>query len=333
MKSNRVIAVLAGLALGITMVPIPAMGADPIDQFVDAGDGTPLLRQGPGSGVILGLLYPDGQRTYTLTTDAQGVVTTDVREVMISDVAQEAMASATQGHGNGGDDEFPDTPGFPGACERDTFTLAGFTWDKPWLFRTTIGSTLGTDDQADFDAAARRGTYNMIKGRNTCGLHGGLTAAGAFVGHTPTHGNFVEIDGQVTCGAPDSENVLDTVDMPGGFLEALLAAFCIWTETDNGVTRAVSADLRFNNGDYKWTYDPNDPSCDGAFPPDPDRWRWDVESTITHEAGHVFGLVNLSEIEDINQTMFPGVRRCSGHFRTLGLGDLLGMRALYGAPR
>jgi hypothetical protein len=45
-----------------------------------------------------------------------------------------------------------------------------------------------------------------------------------------------------------------------------------------------------------------------------------VESALTHEAGHVFGLVNL--------TMYPGIRRCTGHYRTLGLGDVLGMRAL-----
>jgi hypothetical protein len=72
---------------------------------------------------------------------------------------------------------------------------------------------------------------------------------------------------------------------------------------------AVSADIRMNSGDYNWTYNPNDdPACDPALPPDPQRWRYDVESVLTHEVGHVFGLVNLSEAEDINQTMFPGIK-------------------------
>jgi hypothetical protein len=338
MKPTRAIAVL-GLALGAALIPTTTTGAAAVDnpcrlpggvlesdalgthsavacgavgRLVDAGHGVPLPVQPPGHSVTLGLLYPAGEHTYTVTTDAAGFVT-----------------SSDQGADR--PDEFPDLPG-PGACERDSYRLAGFTWHEPWLYRTTVGTTLATDSQADFDAAMRRSTANIVHGRNTCDMHGGLTAAGAFVGHTTAHGDFAYRDGVTTCTDSDSQNVIDEGDLPGGFLEATLAAFCVWTETTDGVTRAVSADLRLNNGDYNWTYDPNEPACDPAFPPDPQRWRYDVESVLTHEVGHVFGLVNLSAVEDVNQTMFPGVRRCSGHMRSLGRGDLLGLRALYGAP-
>ena len=353
MKSTRAVAVLVGIALGITTVPILTTGAaaavnpcrlpdgvldvrdlgarsavacDAVGRLVDAGDGVPLAIQPPGHGVVQGRLYPTGARTYTLTTDAQGVLTTDVQEP----VTTRELETGTSILGRKAD-EFPDVPG-PGACERDTYALAGFRWDRPYLFRTTIGTALGTERQADFDAAARRAFDNLTKGRNTCGMRGGTRAVAALIGHTATAGNFAYVDDQVTCTAPDSRNVLDEGDMPGGFLEALLAAYCVWTETRHGATRAVSADLRFNDGDYNWTYHPNDPACDPALPPDPDRWLYDVESTLTHEAGHVFGLVNLSADEDVNLTMYPGIRRCTGHFRTLGRGDVLGMRALYPKP-
>lgn len=354
MKRTRSIAGLIGLTLGLTMVPalttptaaavdfcrLPggvlsvgdlagrsAVACGAVGRLIDVGDGAPMRIPAPGNGVILGLSGPDGARTYTLSTDSHGLVSVGIGNQVIGHQPTAAGPSPlTRG------EEFPDLPG-PSACERDSFVLAGFKWHKPYLFRTTVGTALATEDQRDFDAAARRSVRKFTRAYNDCGLRVPLGAAGAFIGHTFTHGNFITVGDQVTCDAPDNENVLDEGDMPGGFLEAVLAAFCVWTQTDNGVTRAVSADLRFNDGDYNWTYDPsNDPLCDRALPPDPDRWRYDVESTIMHELGHVYGLVNLSSIDDANLTMFPGVSRCTGHFRTLGLGDVLGLQALYGVP-
>ena len=360
MKPIRTVAVLVGVALGATMSPAvttaAASAADPcrlphgvlavsdlagrsaadcaaVGRLVDTGHGVALPIQSPGTSVSLGLLYPTGSAIHSVSTDHQGLVHATSQRLDSSE-SVDAQSNAPLGRGRPGPGgAFPESPG-PGPCERDTFTLAGFKWNRPWLFRTTVGSTLGTDRQSDFDAAARRATDNFVHARNDCGIKGGLTAAGAFVGHTTATGNFEYVDGQATCGARDSRNVLDTDDLPGGFLEATLAAFCIWTETRHGRTEAVEADLRFNNGDYSWTYDPLSPDCDPdpTLPPDPIRWKYDVESIMTHEVGHVYGLVNLSSFDDLNLTMFPAIRRCSGNLRTLGLGDVLGMKALYGRP-
>jgi hypothetical protein len=339
MKSTRAIVVLIGLTLGVALIPSPSTGAiaaNPcrlpggiltftdlsarsavqcgvVGRLVDAGDGVRLPIQLPGDSVTLDLLYPTGARTYTLSTDAQGLVTS-------ASQAPHSPARASQ---------LPDLPG-PGPCDRESYELRPYKWYWPWLYRTATGTALATDSQADFDAATRRATANITQGRNTCDLHGGVRAAGAFVGHTTTRGNFVYADGQTGCGASDNQNVIDEGDLPGGFLDATLAWTCTWAETHNGVMMAVSADIRMNSGDYNWTYDPNDPACDPALPSDPQRWRYDVESVLTHEVGHVYGLVNLSAAEDVNQTMYPGIRRCTGHMRTLGRGDVLGMRALYG---
>ncbi|MGE5827719.1 MAG: hypothetical protein ACM30G_05055 [Micromonosporaceae bacterium] len=328
---------------------LSAVACGAVGRFVDAGDGVPLLVQPPGRSVTLGLLSPTGTRTYTLTTDAQGRVTASTQSWDATDTVLGLLpgqgSTNSQGSANGQGsvngqginttgpkaDEFPDVPGFPGACERDSYNLAGFKWYGPYLYRTRLGSALANGSPDDFDAAARRAFNNWTHGRNTCDMHGGINATAAQVGHTTLRGNFINENGQTTCGVSDGENVLDTNDLAGGTFEAFLAGYCVWTENHDGLAQATSADLSFNNGDYNWTYHPTtDPLCDPAPPPDPQRWRYDVESTMTHEAGHVFGLVNLAEIEDLNQTMFPGVRRCSGHFRTLGRGDVLGMRALYG---
>jgi hypothetical protein len=334
MKFVRAITLLTAFTSGVGAAQLPATAAaDPcrlpegvlpatalaarsvlecgaVGRLVDAGDGVALPVQQPGGSVTLDMLFPDGARTYTLTTDGQG-------RVSMADDSKKPSP-------------FPDLPG-PGPCERDSYELRSYKWHSPWLFLTTVGTTLATTRQADFDAAARRATANLTQGRNTCGMQGRTRAVGAFIGHTSSRGDFVYVDGQTTCGDSDHQNVIDTGDLPGGFLDATLAWTCTWAETRGGVTRATSADIRLNNADYNWTYRPNDdPACDPALPPDPQRWRYDVESVLTHEIGHVYGLVNLSSADDLNLTMFPGIRRCSGHMRTLGRGDVLGMRALYG---
>lgn len=339
MQSKRAITLLIAFTLGIGSVPVLATGGaaatnpcrlpggvlhskalaarsavscGAVGRLVDAGDGVALPVQQPGSSVTMDLLYPSGARTYSLTTDEHGLVSTAVQ----------APASHTP-------TQFPDLAG-PTACDRDTYELRSYKWHRPWLFRTTRGTALATNRQSDFDAAARRALANITQGRNTCGLRGKSGATGALIGHTARQGNFVYADGQTTCGARDRHSVIDEGDLPGGFLEATLAWTCTWTETRRGVTRAVEADIRMNGADYNWTYHPtDDPACIPAFPPDQQRWRYDVESVLTHEMGHVYGLVNLSADEDLNLTMYPGVRRCTGHMRTLGRGDVLGMQALY----
>ncbi|MFI5706644.1 hypothetical protein [Kribbella sp. NPDC051620] len=339
MKSARLTTLLVAFTMGVSTLPVggaaaatnpcrlpegvlhstalaarSAVDCGAVGRLIDAGDGVALTVPQPGDSVTMDLLFPSGARTYTLTTDEQGRVSTGPAP------AKHEPAS-----------QFPDLAGQPGACDRDTYVLRDYKWRSPWLFRTTWGTKLATNRQRDFDAAVRRSLANLTDGHNTCGLNGKTRAAGALLGHTSRQGNFVYADGATTCGQRDHHSVIDEGDLPGGFLEATLAWTCTWSETRHGVTRAVEADIRMNSADYNWTYDPvNDPKCKPEQPPEYDRWRYDVESVLTHEMGHVYGLVNLSAPEDLNLTMYPGVRRCTGHMRTLGRGDVLGMRALYG---
>lgn len=278
-----------------------------VGRLVEAADGTALPIQPPGTSVTLDTVSFDGSHSYRSGTDEQGRISTSLKDETV---------------------RFPDLPG-PTACERETYSLRDYRWHQPWLFRTRRGTTLGAGSQLAFDAATIRSVATMVLGRNTCGMRGPTGALGAFVGHTDRPGNFDYVDGQTTCGAPDRVNVIDSGDLPGGSFEATLAWTCTWSQTRNGVTRAVEGDIRLNDTDYIWTYNPDEPSCDPTPPADAQRWHYDIESVLVHEMGHVFGLVNLSELDDINLTMFPGIRRCSGHMRSLGRGDVLGLRALY----
>lgn len=56
--------------------------------------------------------------------------------------------------------------------------------------------------------------------------------------------------------------------------------------------------------------------------------RVDLESMLTHELGHAFGLDHPNG-DSANLTLYFATRTCNSSQRTLGLGDVLGLRRLY----
>ena len=55
-----------------------------------------------------------------------------------------------------------------------------------------------------------------------------------------------------------------------------------------------------------------------------------LEATMTHEAGHVFGLGHIGERRHGRLTMSPFLNGpCENSEATLGLGDVRGLEALY----
>jgi hypothetical protein len=58
--------------------------------------------------------------------------------------------------------------------------------------------------------------------------------------------------------------------------------------------------------------------------------RYDLESTVTHERGHTFGLGHVSESNHGNLTMSSASNgACQFSERTLGRGDVLGLANKY----
>ncbi|RPK51816.1 hypothetical protein EES39_03450 [Streptomyces sp. ADI92-24] len=55
--------------------------------------------------------------------------------------------------------------------------------------------------------------------------------------------------------------------------------------------------------------------------------KFDIRSVGTHEAGHIFGLKDIAGAHE-NRTMHENSNRCSTQARTLGKGDVLGLRSI-----
>jgi predicted Zn-dependent protease len=90
---------------------------------------------------------------------------------------------------------------------------------------------------------------------------------------------------------------------------------CWWTY--NG--RVVESDVKLNKAYYRWYI--NRPY--GCYR------KWSIEAAATHEFGHVFGMGHVSEGYHGALTMSPIIKACQSSETTLGLGDVVGLRALY----
>jgi hypothetical protein len=110
-------------------------------------------------------------------------------------------------------------------------------------------------------------------------------------------------------GAQDNVNTVDKGSVASLGCEGALACTQVWYTP----TGAVEADIRFSDR-VRW-------SASG------DSGAYDYRSVATHEFGHFIGLSDLHDSP--NLTMYYATDMGSTDPRTLGRGDVLGLRALY----
>jgi hypothetical protein len=110
-------------------------------------------------------------------------------------------------------------------------------------------------------------------------------------------------------GAQDNVNTVDQGSMASFGCEGALACTQVWY----AATGAVEADIRFSDR-VRWSTS----GKSGAY---------DYRSVATHEFGHFIGLSDLHDSP--NLTMYYATDTGSTGPRTLGRGDVLGLRQLY----
>ncbi len=202
----------------------------------------------------------------------------------------------------------------PGACGDGAYAHEGFTWNKryDWWFRAS--SVPSGYDVGNVEIALRRGAQHITNSYNDCGMSDVVSATAAYQGRTTTAPNIVSTTSSVTCGKNDGKNVVAFGALPSAYL----GITCYWYD---GNKHAVEADVKLNGAYHKWFTTSTVPSgCSNRF---------SIESTATHELGHVFGLAHVSESAHGNLTMSPSMGPCSVAPSTLGKGDVLGLRTLY----
>lgn len=191
------------------------------------------------------------------------------------------------------------------ACRDSRYAFGGSTWHTPlnWRFH---GRT--TPRRFSRDAVRQRlmaAAASVARGRNDCGMKGLPDAYQVYRGSAEKAPD-IDADGRCTTSDPVSSIGFGRLG-PGR-----LAVTCIWSRGG----RSYTADVRIApRGDLVLRI------------PDRCRGRYDLQSFMTHEFGTIFGLAN---VESRTLTMGAYVLPCTDRLRSLGRGDVLGMRALYG---
>jgi hypothetical protein len=190
----------------------------------------------------------------------------------------------------------------PQPCVDSAYHLIGAKWPNGtfnWSFKArSVPRSVGRRAARDTIIKA---FHNITSERNDCGRAPRISISANFLGNTGRN---------VNCNSRDGHNVIGFGWLPRG----ILAVTCYWTR--NG--KMVEADMKINKREA-WAL-----SLSGC------RNQVMLEATITHEAGHVFGLAHVSERKHGRLTMSPYIDGlCENNEATLGLGDMLGLEALY----
>lgn len=171
-------------------------------------------------------------------------------------------------------------------------------------------------DRNEFRATVADSVDNITGLSNDCGWRGqGPTAA--YQGYVARRAAVSARDGKLTCGRRDGFSVVSS-----GALDArALGVTCYWFRVvPDRPDRILEVDILLNASRYRWTTRPNRPGCSRDY---------DIESTMTHEVGHAYGLGHVSERSHGALTMSEVSARCDSSGRTLGRGDIRGLRSLY----
>jgi len=196
-------------------------------------------------------------------------------------------------------------------CDDTTYELEGFSEHGTYEWHLNPANAAAGMSADSAKTAVVTSINHMKNTVNNCGYADTVDAASEYQGIVSNRANF----NSSGCGNRDGQSVWDF----GGTLPPTeeVAATCSWSAAGD----LLEADVRFNTNDYNFTTDGTSSSCNDS--------KYDVMSVATHEAGHVFGLYDLYGDNELNLTMFYRSDTCSNKRRTLGAGDVLGMRALY----
>lgn len=203
----------------------------------------------------------------------------------------------------------------PPACSDSAFDLdLRYRWNKSydWFFNAmSTPSEIGVDVA---ETALREATTNITQANNDCGRGGAVSATTAYQGRTALFNNISNSD---NCMTPDATSVTGFGDLPSTPDEITLGTTCWWW---NASGDATTSDMRLNKVDAQWVVNIG-PNCSD---------KWSVEAVATHERGHTFNLAHVSETEHGNLTMSRlNNGACQNSESTLGLGDTLGLEAVY----
>lgn len=265
--------------------------------IVDNGVGTVL--PDPGEGVYVHASYVTGGQELVVTRYRDGTVELD----QVGDETEEAQT------------EFGAAASGPGQCADRAYTKRDIrvNWTLSWYYnKRSIPNELTTKGAV---RAIKRGGANITRVRDACGLRDRVPHGLSFKGKTAARAG---LDSSGRCTKNDNKTVVSFGRLPEGALGVTCTHF---NPNANGYNSVRESDIKLNSRHFNWTTRPRASSC---------KRKYDVESTVTHERGHTFGLGEVSEGSHGNLTMSERSNGpCQISERSLGRGDARGLNNKY----
>jgi hypothetical protein len=249
-----------------------------------------------------------GHDTATTTT-----TTTAAAAAGLTGVVVEAVRVGGGGEGSRAEAVTPGTatqprlPGTPGSCADGAYTLSGYKVSGTMAFRyNSVGAPAGV---ARYAAVAVGNSLRAVStGANRCKLPATVKASGVYVGGT---GRAPQLNTAGACTGNDGQNVVGWGVLPTGYL----AITCIYFVGG----RVINADVMISRR-YSWFLS-RPVGCRNSF---------DLQSVLTHEQGHTFGLSHVDAAKHGSETMGTLIGPCDITKRALGRGDYGALVRLYG---
>jgi hypothetical protein len=265
----------------------------PIGGSVITDHGVETVIPAPGEGSYVEALTTEGPQELQVTRYRNGTVELE----HVGDETAEAQDELEIGVAGSS----------PGECSDQAYTNAPYRveFNLRWYFnRNTTPDELSSKSAL---GAIRRGTQNITDTQSNC-------RRGDRVPH------FMDYEGSTSAHACPGHNDRMTVVSFGKLPQGTLAQACTVYEIDDHENRTKWSDILINKARYNWTTDPGT-RC---------KSKYDLESVVTHERGHTFGLGHVSEGSHGKLTMSERINgMCQSSERSLGLGDWRGLDRKY----
>jgi hypothetical protein len=264
---------------------------------VDGGIGAVVPE--PGMTTTADATFPEGHQ-YLVVSNPRG------DEIYLGGVGAEPQSATTSDLGT--------MASGPSPCQDSYYNSRGYKVYDYNRWYANVGSIPDNLSKSGAVTAMKRGGANIFTVQDSCGIPDRVKGELRYQGGTSRP---VDVNSDGSCNANDGESVIGFGDLP----EGTLAYACVssWI-VDNAPDRVAQSDIRLNKKDHAWTTSVRG-SCQG---------RYDVESSVTHERGHTFGLGEASEDSHGNLTMSAESNGpCQTSERSLGRGDAQGLNSKY----